>query len=79
LKKLILLLFALCCFSCVHVCQVGLSRCNGTSVELCDDMGQWYQVMDCSELLVEDDDWACCLTVEDRHSCLPAQECSVTR
>ena len=68
--------------ACGPECRPNTTRCNGSTVELCDSGGDWYEVMNCDEFGETDDiTWSCCtatidfLDFENVHTCRPTDQC----
>lgn len=77
LKSILLLLYfsatIFIILSQLGCCTLGETRCAGNTVQSCDSLGVWYNVVDCNNI---DPNWQCCWTDEiNKCSCLPENEC----
>jgi hypothetical protein len=63
---------------CKDGCATEETRCDGSTVQVCNSSQNWEVEMDCAAIEPAALEWTCCVDPEDGvHSCLPADECGV--
>lgn len=63
--KFLCILFLMGAFIACNPCKPGVSRCNGSVVEICRPDKQWSKVQDCSKLKRTKKQFDCCCRLSD--------------